>query len=54
MFFECSLIPQIYNACRYGVDMMAYPRLSAIVARCQVLPAFQQALPENQHDAPKI
>lgn len=51
MFFECCLIPQIYNARRYGVDMTAYPRLSAIEARCQALPPFQQARPENQHDA---
>jgi len=51
MFFECCLIPQVYNARRYGVDMDAFPRLSEIDARCRDLPAFQQAAPENQHDA---
>lgn len=49
-FFECCLIPQIYNAHRFGVDMSAFPRLSEINERCLALPAFQKALPENQHD----
>ena len=52
MFFECCLVPQIYNARRYDVDMAAFPRLSEIDARCRKLSAFQQAAPENQHDAP--
>lgn len=51
MFFECCLVPQVYNARRFGVDMDAFPRLSEIDARCRDLPAFQQAAPENQHDA---
>jgi len=49
--FECCLVPQAYNARRFGVDMSAFPRLSEIDARCRDLPAFQQAAPENQHDA---
>ncbi len=52
MFFECCLIPQIYNARRFGVDMDRFPKLKAIDARCRDLPAFQRAAPENQHDAP--
>jgi len=51
MFFECCLIPQIYNARRYGVNMDVFPRLSEIDVRCRELPAFQQAAPENQLDA---
>ena len=50
--FECCLIPQAYNARRFGVDMAAFPRLSAIDAHCRNLPAFQRAAPENQNDAP--
>lgn len=50
-FFECCLIPQIYNANRFGVDMTQYPKLSAINEACLALPAFQKALPENQADA---
>jgi len=51
MFFECCLIPQIYNARRFGVDMAQFPKLSAVEAKCQVLSAFEKALPENQADA---
>ena len=52
MFFECCLIPQAYNARRFGVDMDRFPKLSDIDARCRELPAFQKAAPENQPDAP--
>ena len=52
MFFECCLIPQIYNARRFGVDVDRFPKLKDIYARCRDLPAFQKAAPENQHDAP--
>ena len=52
MLFETCLIPQAYNARRFGVDMCAFPRLSELDAMCRELPAFQKAAPENQHDAP--
>ena len=52
-FFECCLIPQVYNARRFGVDMDAFPKLKAIDAACNALPAFITALPENQADAPR-
>lgn len=50
-FFECCLIPQVYNAHRFNVDMRQFPKLSAINDACLTIPAFQKALPENQHDA---
>ena len=49
---ECFLIPQIYNARRFGVDVSAFPRLSDIDEACRELPAFEAARPENQADAP--
>ena len=52
MLFEACLVPQAYNARRFDVDMSAFPRLSEIDARCRELPAFQKAVPEDQHDAP--
>jgi len=52
MFFECCLIPQVYNARRHGVDMDRFPKLKDIDARCRDILAFQKAAPENQHDAP--
>lgn len=50
-FLECCLIPQIYNANRFGVDMDQFPRLKAINKLCLTLPAFDSSRPENQTDA---
>lgn len=52
MFFECCLVPQIYNARRFGVDMGRFPNLLRVETACQALPAFKKALPESQTDAP--
>jgi maleylacetoacetate isomerase len=49
--FEVVLVPQVYNARRFSVDLTAYPRLLALDAACQALPAFAAAAPENQADA---
>lgn len=48
---DCCLIPQIYNARRFEIDMTAYPRLQAIDLHCSTLEAFQKASPEAQMDA---
>ncbi|MEM8636284.1 MAG: maleylacetoacetate isomerase [Pseudomonadota bacterium] len=48
---EVCLIPQIYNARRFSVDLTAFPRLVEVDANCLDLQAFQAALPENQPDA---
>jgi maleylacetoacetate isomerase len=48
---ECFLVPQVYNAERYGTDMSAFPVIRQIVTRCRELPAFNDAAPENQADA---
>lgn len=50
---DCCLVPQIYNARRFGVDMAAYPTLARIETACLALPAFDAARPENQPDAPR-
>lgn len=49
--FECFLVPQVYNAERYGVDMKPYPRIDETVNFCRSLSAFAQAAPEMQADA---
>lgn len=49
---DCLLIPQVYNARRFGVDMSAYPTIERINSECLALDAFDQARPENQPDAP--
>jgi len=48
---DCCLVPQLYNARRYGLDLTPYPTLRRIEAACQALPAFQDAAPEQQPDA---
>ena len=48
---DCCLVPQIYNAERFGCDMSGYPTAMRINATCLDMDAFQQALPEVQPDA---
>ncbi|ADJ62636.1 maleylacetoacetate isomerase [Herbaspirillum seropedicae] len=48
---DCCLVPQIFNARRFEVDMAPYPTLCAIEQACHALPAFQQAHPAQQPDA---
>ncbi len=48
---DCCLVPQFYNAERFGCDMSGYPTAARINATCLALDAFQQALPEVQPDA---
>jgi maleylacetoacetate isomerase/maleylpyruvate isomerase len=48
---DLCLVPQVYNANRFKVDMSAFPLINAIVERCNQLPAFIKAMPENQEDA---
>ena len=49
---DLFLIPQIYNAHRFGVDRKLFPLLQKINENCLKLEAFQKALPENQPDFP--
>ncbi|GHE06482.1 maleylacetoacetate isomerase [Defluviimonas sp. 20V17] len=50
-FADICLIPQLYNAHRWEMDLSSYPRLTEIEARCLALPAFEAARPENRPDA---
>lgn len=49
---DAWLVPQMYNARRHELDLAPYPRLCAIDAHCRQLPAFAEAAPERQPDAP--
>jgi len=49
---DAWLIPQMYNARRFDLDLAPYPALKAIDAHCVELPAFASARPEIQPDAP--
>lgn len=48
---DCCLVPQLYNARRFGCDLSPYPVLRCIVQRCEALPAFAEANPDVQPDA---
>lgn len=48
---DVCLVPQVYNALRFGVTMQDYPLINAIYQRCNALSAFQDAAPEQQDDA---
>jgi maleylacetoacetate isomerase len=50
--FECVLIPQLYNARRFGFDVEALPWMHRIETACLELPAFVRAHPANQPDTP--
>ena len=43
---DCVLVPQLYNARRWGVDLDDMPRLVGIETSCLKLPAFHTAAPE--------
>jgi maleylacetoacetate isomerase len=49
---DCCLIPQVYNARRFGVSLARYPVIDAIDAVCRGIEAFKLAAPEAQADAP--
>jgi len=50
-FADVYLVPQLFNARRFGLPLEGYPTLVRIEERCYELPAFQKARPENQSDA---
>ncbi|KAI9168200.1 hypothetical protein H9P43_007572 [Blastocladiella emersonii ATCC 22665] len=51
---DVCLVPQLYNAGRFGVDMAPYPTLTRVAAALALLPAFQKARPEVQGDNPDL
>lgn len=51
---DVYLIPQIYNALRFHIDMSTFPKLQQIYHRCNELPEFKMAKPENQTDSQAI
>jgi maleylacetoacetate isomerase len=49
---DCCLVPQVYNARRFGIDMTQFPNIARINEACLALPEVEAARPENQEDAP--
>jgi maleylacetoacetate isomerase len=50
---DLFLVPQVYNARRFGIDIAAYPRIAAAEQAALATDAAKQAAPEAQPDAPK-
>ncbi len=48
---DICIVPQVYNAERFGCDLSAFPTVMRVNAACLELDAFRNALPENQPDA---
>lgn len=48
---DVCLVPQVYNAKRFNVDLSAYPNIMQVTASLNGLAEFQQAAPEAQADA---
>jgi maleylpyruvate isomerase len=51
---DCYLVPQVYNAKRFGVDLTQLPRLAKVAEGLQAHPAVVKAMPEAQPDAPGV
>ena len=49
---DLYLIPQLYSARRFNVDLSAFPKLLQIEAACAALPAFAAAHADVQPDVP--
>jgi maleylacetoacetate isomerase len=49
---DCCLVPQVYNAQRFGIKLDAWPTIRRINQACLETEEFNKARPENQPDAP--
>ncbi|HEX2138986.1 MAG TPA: maleylacetoacetate isomerase [Woeseiaceae bacterium] len=50
---DAWLLPQVYNAQRFGVDLAPYPTIGSIAAHCAALEPVAAAHPSEQPDAPE-
>ncbi|HYE37397.1 maleylacetoacetate isomerase [Methylocaldum sp.] len=48
---DICLVPQVFNARRFGCDLSGFPKIRAIDENCLALAAFRDAAPEQQADA---
>nr|ACO11269.1 Maleylacetoacetate isomerase [Caligus rogercresseyi] len=50
---DCCLIPQVYNANRFKVDMTQFPNIQRICKELETLEVFKKAHPTAQPDCPE-
>ncbi len=48
---DVCLVPQVFNAQRFNIDVTRYPAIAKIFEACMAEPAFQKAAPAAQPDA---
>ena len=48
---DCCLVPQVFNARRFGLDLAPYPTVRRIAEHCEGLAPFHAAHPAQQPDA---
>ncbi|MCA0177310.1 MAG: maleylacetoacetate isomerase [Proteobacteria bacterium] len=48
---DCVLVPQVFNAQRFGCKLDHLPGVMAVHARCMALPAFARTAPDQCPDA---
>ncbi|USE35117.1 maleylacetoacetate isomerase [Endozoicomonas sp. SCSIO W0465] len=48
---DICLVPQVFNALRFKVEMSDFSKIQEIYKHCNTQPAFIDAAPENQPDA---
>lgn len=49
---DCCLVPQIFNARRFHVDLRPFPTILRVDRHLENHPAFTAAHPNNQPDCP--
>jgi maleylacetoacetate isomerase len=51
---DICLVPQVFNAQRFGCDLSPYPTIGRIVDECMALEAFDLAQPAKQPEAAEL
>lgn len=49
---DCLIVPQVWAASRFAVDLAPFPALRGVLASAEAHPAFRAAHPDRQPDAP--
>lgn len=47
---DLCLVPQIFAAKRYNIDMKNFPLIDSVISELNTLPEFLKAMPQNQPD----
>ena len=50
---DAVLVPQVFNAIRFGVELDKFPKIQSIYQNCMDLDYFKKAAPDQQPDTPK-